>query len=244
MATVTEHYATHLAPVYLWMAGGFERAIALGRADLESLNLDVSRCRSAVDLGAGFGMHAIPLAQAGCSVTAIDTSAVLLRELSERAAGLPVRIVTADVLEVEAHVSEPVPLVLCMGDTITHLQNPDEVDRLFHAVSRCLAPQGRFVLTFRDYSNPAQGTARFIPVRSDADRILTCFLEEQGSHIIVHDILHERRQESWEMRVSAYRKLRLAPAVIVERLQAAGLGAVASPGPRGMVAVVATAASK
>jgi hypothetical protein len=131
-----------------------------------------------------------------------------------------------------------------MGDTITHLQSLDEVDRLFQSVSRCLAPEGRFVLTFRDYTNPAQGTARFIPVRSDADRILTCFLEEQGSHMVVHDILHEWRQESWEMRVSAYRKLRLAPAVVVERLQAAGLSAVASPGPRGMVAVVATAAGK
>jgi len=241
MATVTEHYATHLAPVYLWMAGGFERALALGRADLESLKVDLLGCATAVDLGAGFGMHAIPLAQAGCSVTAIDTSAVLLHELSKRAAGLPVWIVTADVLDVEAHVHEPVPLVLCMGDTVTHLQNLEEVDRLFQAVSRCLAPMGRFVMTFRDYSNPAQGTARFIPVRSDADRILTCFLEEQGAHMVVHDILHERRQESWEMRVSAYRTLRLSPIVVVERLRAAGLDAVAAPGPRGMVAVVATA---
>ena len=244
MATVTEHYATHLAPVYLWMSGGFERAVALGRADLESLKLDLSRCRTAVDLGAGFGMHAIPLAQTGCSVTAIDTSAELLHELSDRIAGLPIQVVTADLLDVEAHVPEPVQLVLCMGDTLTHLDNLDDVDRVFHAVSRCLAPQGHLVLTFRDYSNPAQGTARFIPVRSDSDRILTCFLEEQSSHMIVHDILHERHGESWQMRVSAYRKLRLAPATVVERLRTAGLVAAASPGPRGMVCVVATALGK
>ena len=125
MATVREHYATHLAPVYLWMSGGFERAIAMGRADLEALNLDLSRCRTAVDLGAGFGMHTIPLAQAGCSVTAIDTSALLLDELHDRSTGLLVRIVTADVLDIEAHVQEAVPLALCMGDTITHLQNLD-----------------------------------------------------------------------------------------------------------------------
>jgi SAM-dependent methyltransferase len=241
MASVREHYATHLAPVYLWMAGGFERAIALGRADLESLNIDLSRCRTAADLGAGFGMHAIPLAQGGCSVTAIDTSAVLLDELHQRSAGLLVRNVTADLLDVEAHVRDPVPLVLCMGDTITHLESLDDVDRLFRAVSRCLAPEGHFVLTFRDYTSPAQGTARFIPVRSDAERILTCFLEEQGDHMVVHDILHERREAAWEMRVSAYRKLRLAPASVGERLQAAGLSAAVSPGPRGMVCVVATA---
>ena len=241
MTSVREHYATHLAPVYLWMAGGFERAIAMGRADLESLNIDLSRCKTAVDLGAGFGMHAVPLAQAGCSVTAIDTSAVLLDELHQRSAGLLVRVVTADLLDVEAHVREPVPLVLCMGDTITHLESLKDVDRLFHAVSRCLVPGGHFVSTFRDYSNPAQGTARFIPVRSDTDRILTCFLEEQGDRMVVHDILHERRDTGWEMKVSAYQKLRLAPASVVERLQAAGLSATVSAGPRGMVCVVATA---
>jgi SAM-dependent methyltransferase len=240
MSSVREHYATHLAPVYLWMAGGFERAIALGRADLESLSIDVSKCRTAVDLGAGFGMHTIPLAQDGCSVTGIDTSALLLDELHQRSAGLLVRLVTADLLDAEAHVREPVPLMLCMGDTITHLESLEEVDRLFGAVSRCLAPQGHFVLTFRDYTSPAQGTARFIPVRSDADRILTCFLEEQGSHMAVHDILHERREAGWAMRVSAYRKLRLAPALVVERLQAVGLSAVVSAGPRGMLCVVAT----
>src|SRR5688500_8651286 len=179
MTTVREHYAKYLAPVYLWMSGGFERGIALGRADLESLNIDLSRCRTAIDLGAGFGMHTIPLAQGGCSVTAIDTSALLLHELHSRSAGLLIRIVTADVLDVEAHVPEAVPLVLGMGDTITHLHTFDDVDRLFQAVSRRLAPQGHFVLTFRDYTRPAQGAARFIPVHSDAGRVLTCFLEEQ-----------------------------------------------------------------
>ena len=241
MSSVREHYATHLAPVYLWMVGGFERAVALGRADLDALNIDLSRCRTAVDLGAGFGMHAIPLAQGGCSVTAIDTSAVLLDELHQRSAGLLIRNVTADLLDVEAHVREPVPLLLCMGDTLTHLDSRDEVDQLFRAVSKCLVPEGHFALTFRDYTSPAQGTARFIPVRSDADRILTCFLEEQGEHMVVHDILHERREAAWEMRVSAYRKVRLSPGWVVERLQAAGLRAVASPGPRGMVCVLATA---
>jgi SAM-dependent methyltransferase len=240
MSSVREHYATLLAPVYLWMAGGFERAIAQGRADLESLDIDLPRCRAAVDLGAGFGMHAIPLAQGGCSVTAIDTSDVLLDELRQRSTGLPIRTIMADLLDVEAHVREPVPLVLCMGDTITHLDNLEDVERLFLAVSRCLAPAGRFVLTFRDYTNPAQGTARFIPVRGDSDRILTCFLEEDGGHIVVHDILHERRDTGWEMKVSTYRKLRLPPALVVERLQAAGLSAAASAGPRGMVCVVAS----
>jgi hypothetical protein len=33
MTTVTEHYANHLAPIYLWMAGGPEAALQAGTAE-------------------------------------------------------------------------------------------------------------------------------------------------------------------------------------------------------------------
>ena len=101
---------------------------------------------------------------------------------------------------------------------------------------------GRFLITFRDYSVPPVGDARFIAVRSDADRIHTCFLEEQPGHMVVHDVLHERTGANWQMRVSSYRKLRLAPHWVVRSLERVGLTAVVEKGPRGMVRVVATKA--
>lgn len=48
------------------------------------------------------------------------------------------------------------------------------------------------LLSFRDYSVPLQDEKRFIPVRSDEGRILTCFLEYSEDSVLVHDILHER----------------------------------------------------
>ena len=35
MSTVAEHYATHLGPIYLWMAGGAEVALQAGGAEIE-----------------------------------------------------------------------------------------------------------------------------------------------------------------------------------------------------------------
>ena len=55
-----QHYATLLAPVYTWMAGGAEHAFSLGRADLEAI---LPAGSLAVDLGAGFGMQPVPLAR-------------------------------------------------------------------------------------------------------------------------------------------------------------------------------------
>src|SRR5690606_24669858 len=102
-------------------------------------------------------------------------------------------------------------LVLCMGDTLTHLESREAMVILAREVEACLSERGRFIATFRDYSVLPRGEARFIPVRADERRILTCFLEEAGRHVLVHDLLHENRNGHWSTKVSSYRKLRLAP---------------------------------
>lgn len=237
MATAHEHYEKHLARVYLWMAGGLEVALAAGTKDVEPLGPGPGL---AVDLGAGFGMHAIPLARAGWDVVALDSSRELLTTLRDAAGSLSVRPVEADLLSFRAHLSEAPSLVVCFGDTLTHLASRADVDRLFADVAATLAPGGRFVTTFRDSTRLPAGEARFIPVRSDADRIATCFLEEEADHVRVHDLLHERSETGWTLRVSSYRKLRLAPEAVAAGLREAGLDAEVSAGPRGMVCVMAT----
>ena len=56
MKTVIEHYESHLAPVYTWMAGGFDAATGRGKAELEAVCRCPAEGLSAVDLGAGFGL--------------------------------------------------------------------------------------------------------------------------------------------------------------------------------------------
>jgi SAM-dependent methyltransferase len=236
MTTTQRHYHELLAPIYVWMAGGLESSLAAGAEDVAAL---VPGRGCAIDLGAGFGMHAVPLARGGYDVVAIDTSAQLLDVLRRAAAGLPVRAVEADLLDFRRHVPAAASLIVCLGDTLTHLPAREDVERLFRDVAASLEPGGRFVLTFRDYSRPATGTARFIPVRSDAERIHTCFLEEQAEHIAVHDIVHERDGAAWRMRVSSYPKLRLAPATVETLLGAVGLVPTITAGPRGMVRITA-----
>jgi hypothetical protein len=84
------------------------------------------------------------------------------------------------------------------------------------------------------------GPGRFIPVKSDADRILTCFLEYGEDHVEVHDLLHERQGSVWQQKVSTYRKLRLAPAWVADALRGAGFSVRSEPGLSGMVRLVAT----
>jgi 2-polyprenyl-3-methyl-5-hydroxy-6-metoxy-1,4-benzoquinol methylase len=221
------------------MAGGVEAAISRGGTELDSLALSPRTTGNAVDLGAGFGMHSIPLARRGFSVTAIDTSADLLSELATHAATLPVRPAEADILSFRSHLAETPEVVLCMGDTLTHLPTLESVRSLLADVAAVLDESGVFVLTFRDYSSTLSAGQRFIPVRSDADRILTCFLEYDEAHVTVHDLLHEREASQWKLRVSSYRKLRLAPDWVSEALENCGFRVVREAGLSGMVRLVA-----
>jgi SAM-dependent methyltransferase len=237
--SVAEHYERVLSPVYAWMAGGAEAAIVAGGAELEALKVPLVPGARVVDLGCGFGMHAIPLARAGARVLAVDTSAQLLAELARLAGNLEIERVQDDLLSFRAHLKEKAAAVFCMGDTLTHLPEHTNLDFLVQEVAEALAPGGHVVFSFRDYSQPLLEEQRFIPVRSDERRILTCFLEYEEDTVVVHDILHERGGDAWETRVSSYRKLRLSPDRVVGSLETSGFDVRREAQARGMVRVVA-----
>ena len=239
MTSVSEHYENHLAPIYLWMAGGMDAALARGQAEVDAVCARPPAGHLAVDLGAGFGMHAIPLAKLGYFVLAVDSSATLLKAMLGHSGALPIKIVQDDLLSFKKHLEGPAALIFCMGDTLTHLADRQAVEGLFADVAESLNDGGSFIVTFRDYSASLRGANRFIPVRNDTDRILTCFLEYEEDAVTVHDILHERGGPGWQQRVSAYRKLRLSVDWVTGALKSHGLEVQSDQGISGMVRVIA-----
>lgn len=132
-------------------------------------------------------------------------------------------------------------LVVCMGDTLTHLQSKEEVKVLIERAAITLSPGGTFATTFRDYvSNPKTGVQRFIPVRSDENRMLTCFLETETDHVRVHDMIYECSGGEWVLTVSAYPKLRLDPDWVASVLENRELELSVNRVEREMVTLVAS----
>jgi 2-polyprenyl-3-methyl-5-hydroxy-6-metoxy-1,4-benzoquinol methylase len=241
MTTAEAHYETHLGPIYSWMVGDIDAAFARSAAELASLHLPKTAGGGALDLGAGFGLHALPLARLGYAVTAVDNCRALLAELKVRAHDLPIKTVHADIAAFGAYVSQPLDVILCMGDTLTHLPDRASVESLLGQSAAALTPGGMFVATFRNYVAAAlESERRFIPVRSDARRILTCFLEYGAAEVTVYDLLHEREGEVWRQRVSSYQKLRLDPQWVASKLTALGLTVRRDAAPGGMVRIAAT----
>jgi 16S rRNA G527 N7-methylase RsmG len=222
VASVQEHYKNMLAPYYAWAFGGSGAILKKNRSFFSRHNVRPVRSGAAVDLGAGCGFQSIPLAEAGFNVTAIDLSQALLAQLKKRAAGLPIATIQDDLLNFTAYCPAKVEIIVCMGDTLTHLDTLADVRQLVEAVYPALEQNGLFILGFRDMTVELTGLDRFIPIRSDSKRIFTCFLEFRAKHVLVHDIIYEKRNDQWHLQKSFFRKLRIPRPWLTDYIQQAG----------------------
>jgi SAM-dependent methyltransferase len=239
MASVKEHYDNLLASCYSWLCGGSDLKLKENRAFFQDHGIRPVLSAAAVDLGAGSGFQAIPLAEAGFEVTAIDVSSKLLAQLNKTAGKLPIRTVQADLLNFTEFSPENTELIVCMGDTLTHLNVLADVKELIDRVYGALAQGGLLILGFRDMTVELTQLDRFIPVRSDSKRIFTCFLEYEKNHVKVHDIIYEKTDDQWRMKKSYFRKLRIASRWVRERLSKAGFQVEKVDTANGMITIFA-----
>lgn len=123
----------------------------------------------------------------------------------------------------DAIVREGADTIVCMGDTLTHLASTADVVTLVCRIAGALSPGGRLLLSWRDLSAPPAGLDRFIPIHATDERIMTCFLEDVGDAVLVHDLVYVKRAGTWQLRKSAYPKLKLPAERVAGALGDAGL---------------------
>ena len=239
MSTVKEHYENVLSEVYVWMFDGFDNALKKNADFFKVLKISPARSGIAIDLGAGCGFQSIPLAMAGFNVTAIDLDNRLLNDLESRSSQLPIKIVQDDLVDFDKHTKGNAELIVCMTDTLCHLDSKDKVKSLFKKVISSLEERGQFIITFRDLSFELPELERFIPVKSDDDTVFTCFLEYEPETVKVHDLVYRKKDGNWSLSKSYYRKLRLSKEWIEEQLTIIGFTQFESTVDKGFVTVVA-----
>lgn len=237
MATVEKHYQDVLSDVYSWMLGGYDVQLPKYRAFFDVHNLKPAGSGVAVDLGAGCGFQSIPLSELGYAVTAIDLDDSLLQEL--RANDTTEKVITKrdDMLNFVDQVKVPSELIVCMTDTLLHLESKHRVTELFKKVFDHLEARGHFVITFRDLSHTLEGLDRFIPVKQDEKTLFTCFVEYEPDTVKVHDLVYRNANSEWTLSKSFYRKLRLSPDWVVDQLTHIGFSEASVDVQNGLVTV-------
>ncbi len=225
MNQVKSHYDNHLGYFYSWMVGDFITKCDEQKKFFSQCGISPRLDGLAIDLGCGHGLQSVALAKLGFKVAAIDFNNILLNELNERA--VPgVNTLAGDLLQFDHLVERKAELVVCMGDTLTHLNSQEEVAGLISKISKQLVAGGKFVCSFRDLSTPLEHEQRFLPVRSDDSRIHTCFLEYFADHVQVYDLLHEKTDGGWKQSVSSYPKLILTAAMLKSFTHTVGLSVI------------------
>nr|NQU93164.1 methyltransferase domain-containing protein [Bacteroidota bacterium] len=220
--TVKEHYDNHLGNFYSWYTGDFDKNRDSFKAFCIDSDIKPNDSRCAIDLGAGNGIQTIALTDLGFKVKAIDFNKQLIDELKSKIGNLPIEVFIDDIKNVGIYSTPKPELIVCCGDTLTHLDSFAEVEKLIMDSFDILIPNGRLILTFRDYSTELTDTNRFIPVKSDSQRILTCFIEYFADKLRVTDLLHEFENDKWIQKASSYYKTRISRDLVLGYLIASG----------------------
>jgi hypothetical protein len=145
-------------------------------------------------------------------------------EYRERTHSVGARAIQADLADVDP--GSNFDAAVCLGDTISHLHSWAAVRSMLRSVRASLRVGGGFILATRDHSRVYVGDERFILVRADAERSLTCFLEDAGEHVRVTDIVHHRAADGVRMTATSYKKLRVSPDALAKELVFLGLEVV------------------
>lgn len=234
-----EHYENHLADFYSWIYGGQENKIRENSSFFLTQGIKPHLGGTAVDLGAGSGFQSIPLASAGFKVYAVDFSKKLLDELKSSAGSSGIKIINSGIMNFSSYMNLSPELIVCMGDTLTHLESISDVKLLLENCYSELVKGGILILTFRDLTRELAGKDRFIPVMSSPDKIFTCFLEYFPGHVNVYDIVNLRAGDAWEQKISSYKKIKIPPGEIKKYLEATGFSMKFFNADRGLVSVIA-----
>jgi 2-polyprenyl-3-methyl-5-hydroxy-6-metoxy-1,4-benzoquinol methylase len=222
MAGVCEHYENHLARYYAWISGGVDEKMEENRKFFVDHDIQPIRSGLAFDLGAGCGFQSVPLAQLGFRVVALDLSAKMLAQLKKTAKNLPIETICDDLSNFTNYKRGNIELVVCMGDTLTHLDDFKKVRALLDMVFSALQTGGCLILSFRNLTQELVELDRFIPVKSNETTIFTCFLEFEKDSVKVHDIIYEKNKGQWVLKKSVFQKLRICPDWTQKYLQKIG----------------------
>jgi len=237
--TVKEHYERYLGNFYSWMVGDFIEKQQEQERFFRSHHIKPNLSGISVDLGCGHGLQAISLANLGFVVHAVDFNHQLLDELKKRIGARNVVCTEAHLLEYLYAIRLKPELIVCMGDTITHLSGQDQVEELISVSSQKLEKGGRLILSYRELASELANERRFVPVRSDEHRIHMCYLEYLPGYVKVFDVFLERENEEWKQHVSWYPKLRIPVSLILSLFEKHNLTLVTQEVIGGMTYLIA-----
>lgn len=139
--------------------------------------------RTVLDLGCGSGEHSRFLQALGFEATGLDLSAAQVE--AARAADPGGRYLQGSLTDLPQVVSDPHGAALCLGNTLPHLCEEEELRACFSGLARCLRPGAPFLLQLLNYDRILDRGERSFPLvlrPGEAEGESTVFLRLMTHH--------------------------------------------------------------
>ena len=130
---------------------------------------------SIVDFGAGCGRLAVPLAELGYRITAVEPSGAMLRQLRSRSANLDIDLVASPMQEYQA--DRPHDFALCVFTVIAYLLDEQSLAAGMASAARSLAPGGLLLLdvphpeVFESFDYDSGEIIRHVEIDGEGDTV-------------------------------------------------------------------------
>ncbi|MFY9564638.1 MAG: class I SAM-dependent methyltransferase, partial [Limnochordia bacterium] len=148
-----EEFYKNIAHRYHWFFSSWENVMNRQMEQLVPL-LRKHKIRSVLDCACGTGLQLIGLAESGFDVVGSDLSenmlAVARRNLEKEGIG-DVQLIQADFREINKKIDRKFDAVICMGNSIPHLLEEDEILKALRSIHDCLDNEGISVIETRNY---------------------------------------------------------------------------------------------
>lgn len=137
-----------------------------GDAQLELIESLLPMGSRLLDIGSGTGTYTIPLAKKGYQVVALDNDQSMIDRLRDKADAfdLMVESFARDMLGLDDLIEDEYDGALCIGNTLPHLNDMNEVERFLEIVFRKLSAGGVFVIQTVNYDRVYKHNVTKLPL--------------------------------------------------------------------------------
>jgi glycine/sarcosine N-methyltransferase len=224
-----------LAPDYDAMTN-FEKRFVQEKPFFRLL-IDRYQIASALDAGCGTGFHSILLAQLGVDVTAADISEEMIRrtETNAKALGIRLQTVRSSFQDLPSHLKRKFNAVFCLGNSLVHLMNREEVEITLENFSSLLKPGGILFIQILNYERILKERKNIQNVSETKDMSIT--REYEYEEKTIRFTIRKVRQNG-NVKLEKTDTLRIMPLVrtdIMPGLSSAGLDDVNTYGSISMI---------
>ncbi len=141
--------------------------------------------RKALDIGCGTGSFTIALARKGITATGMDLSASMLAEARKNSLAYEtdIDLVYSGMTEMSANITDKFDLIICMGNTLPHLLNKDDLFTMLSSCRELLNPGGHLVFGLLNYDRILEKQERIVGITRNADHEFVRFYDFEEPYV-------------------------------------------------------------